>query len=418
MDVSAYTQRSRFWVQEFLVDLLGCLVPGVIFLFFAVVAIIWPFARLYGHLIHDSLGGPGLRTQTQTVAENGYSRVPRDSQNRPAKSTREQAADGKGPASWETYKSLWETLHAEIVILFFALSYAIGFVFLTSDPRLPDARSVWTNRKSLLAEKVPAIYVSPEARGDCRLVRRGARDVIESFLGKRPRYLAQLVNEGKMDVEFPYANMRQYLRYRKLEHLAAIIPWDARDKGLGRPETTTSSRSSGTMRRASRDEGSRRPRTTAFINMLKARLGYALPDKCGHITRNEAHIRLMSSVWYMARLVQGLAVLSIVLVVLGAPTVCGRFPGSAGRVWEVSAPCLGVLFLIVLTMWYVRAGIEQNLHYQRVREILYVLETAHFAKACKIWENGQKTAYPQILKGLDQQRSDDTKARRPRRRTG
>ena len=186
--------------------------------------------------------------------------------------------------------------------------------------------------------------------------------------------------ERKIDLKFPYLNMKQYLLHRNLYHLASMIPWDAQNPDApGR-------------------------RTKSFINVLKIRLEFALPDKCGNITRNEAHIRLMSSVWYMTRLVQWLALVSIALILLVVLTIC-RYYASAHehKWWEVSGPCLGWSALIIPAMWYVRASVEKSLHYQRVREIIYVLETAYFATVCGLWipESGAGKTYPEILIGLE-----------------
>jgi hypothetical protein len=386
MDYRVYMQQSRFWAWEFLVDLLGCLVPGLIFMFLAALVMVWPFARVYEHLIHDSQGGPEVRTQGQTMAEKGQSLAPGAPQNKSTNPSQDETAGGKERTSWEAYESLWKAFRAEVVILVIAFSYVFGFLFLSSDPRLPDARSVWASRKRIIADKAPAVYLPPEVKEDPGFVKRTAMHVIESFLGMRPRYIGRREKEGRIDVEFPYLNIKEYLLHRNLRHLADVVPW-----GVG-------------------DEKSRSSRTTAFINILKTRLAFALPNRCGNITRNEAHIRLMCSMWYMARLVQWLGLLSLCLVVLAALTVCPHYRVFERQEWEVSAPCLGGSALVVLAMWYVRDKIERNLHYQRVREILYVLETAYFATVCgiPISESGQQTRYPEILRDLGQKKDDSS----------
>ena len=55
-------------------------------------------------------------------------------------------------------------------------------------------------------------------------------------------------------------------------------------------------------------------RTKMFLNILKIRLQLAAADKCGEIVRNEAHVRMMSSVWYAARAVFGVCCLSALAV--------------------------------------------------------------------------------------------------------
>ena len=107
MDYRIYAERSRFWVREFLVDLLGCLIPGLIFTFLAVIIVVWPSVRLYRNMVYDSWP--------------------------PSVQPREQAA-GKGPAAEEVRKGPWAAFEGEMLILLVAFSYAIGFVFF----RRPD----------------------------------------------------------------------------------------------------------------------------------------------------------------------------------------------------------------------------------------------------------------------------------------
>jgi hypothetical protein len=76
--------------------------------------------------------------------------------------------------------------------------------------------------------------------------------------------------------QFPYSHLYEYLTERGLKHIADYVPWRGNE------------------------EGSHGLRTKMFINLLKIRLHYMVPLKCGEIVRNEAHIRMMSSVWYAA----------------------------------------------------------------------------------------------------------------------
>jgi hypothetical protein len=76
------------------------------------------------------------------------------------------------------------------------------------------------------------------------------------------------------DCEFPYPYMYDYLKQRGLNHLLPFILWDG--------------------------ENRRNYRTKNYINILKIRLRYHFPNKCGAIIRNEAHVRLASSTWYVS----------------------------------------------------------------------------------------------------------------------
>lgn len=108
-----------------------------------------------------------------------------------------------------------------------------------------------------------------------------------------------------------------------------------------------------------------------FINLLKIRLHHDVPEKCAEITRNEAHVRMMSSVWYAARTLKYLALTSIV------PLMCGILP-AIRRAPEFLGLVVATL-VIAFGSFCLQLYIRKFFHYQRVREIVYVLETAHYA---------------------------------------
>ncbi len=150
-----------------------------------------------------------------------------------------------------------------------------------------------------------------------------------------------------------------------------------------------------------KDEKTHSRRTKAFINLIKIRLEFDFPEKCGNITRNEAHIRLMSSMWYMSCYLQRIEILSFLLSI-GALVV----GGICYLPWiEVCAYCWSPLIcstFIIIGMWLMRLIIEKFLHYQRVREIVYVLETAYYAGKYGSFsqENGKKFPFPEITEDL------------------
>jgi hypothetical protein len=85
------------------------------------------------------------------------------------------------------------------------------------------------------------------------------------------------------------SSLYEYLEKRGLTHLADIIKWRGYEKD------THSLRSK------------------AFINILKIRLDFAFPEKCGTIIRNEAHVRLKSSLWYMLLALQWISMIGCVI---------------------------------------------------------------------------------------------------------
>ena len=204
-------------------------------------------------------------------------------------------------------------------------SYVLGSIFYRQDPKIPDHKSA---RK---------IWRDPELSMEDR-----------NRLAVQPRHDGTDVSVN--DAQFPYFFLREYLEGRGLKHLAKWISW---------------SRS---------DENSYKNRTKMVINILKIRLQFLLPERCKDIIRNEAHVRMATSVWYATI---WLIVISVIAITMAAiATVLSFLFGFP------SPTILGVLgfdIFIIFFAFFIKLKIEKFLHYLRVREIVYVLETADFA---------------------------------------
>jgi len=273
-----------------------------------------------------------------------------------------------------------KTFRFEVAFFAITLSYVVGHFFFRRTPKIPDILSVWRTKRDL-AQDVPAVFLHPDIEKKRSVLLR-IEEGIELFFGKVPRIVKKFENDRKIDVQFPYLCIWEYLNHRGLDHLAKMIPW----KG--------------------KDEKTHSLRTKSFINLLKIRLEFDFPEKCSNITRNEAHIRLMSSMWYMLCYLQRIGIfsfvlglgLSVVVVVLGFP-------------WrEVCAACWSPLIcsgFIIVGTWLMRLIIEKFFHYQRVREIVYVLETAYYAGnyGAFVPEKGEKVQFPEITRDLGRQRN-------------
>jgi len=211
------------------------------------------------------------------------------------------------------------------------LSFVAGHFFFRQDPREPDEASF-----KKITSKMPS-------------------EDLERWV---------VCNKKKYG-EFPYPNLRSYLESRGLNHLAQLVNW--RD---------------GEFRATALPQGSFDDvrRTKNFINILKIRLAFHFPEKLGAITRNEAHIRLMSSTWYMVRELRNVSCIALLF-------------SSASLVWAMSlweyrhyqirvlvyvVPVIVPFALLVISL-RARFIINKFLHYQRVREIVFVLETAYTA---------------------------------------
>ena len=203
---------------------------------------------------------------------------------------------------------------------FLALSYLTGQLFSRQDPKRPDLASY----KKLSGVAKRESMVRPDSRGE-------------------------------PDVQFPYKDLKAYLSRRALYYLADQIPWDGEDGE--------------TYRRRSKH----------FVNALKIRLEFSYPSKTNTIVRNEGHVRLSSSMWYVA--LQGTR-LGVVGVILAAGAIAVQAVLS-GAVWPNPYYWVPVLPLVT-TLAFVRISqiLESVLHYQREREVLFILETAHWATVC------------------------------------
>ncbi len=210
----------------------------------------------------------------------------------------------------------------ELVIFFVVGSYVIGQIFFRLDPKIPDQRS-YTRVSAKFSEKDRNTWVARQIKNN---------------------------DKYEEDCQFPYLFLHEYLADRGLKHLAALVPWKGSD-----PST-------------------HRNRTKGFINIIKVRLFFFFPERCGHITRNEAHVRLMASIWYASNILIIVALLGLVIVVVAA--AIDSF--SKRALVSTLIPFVTVGFVLLVAR-LTEVTIERFLHYQRVREVIYVLETAYVA---------------------------------------
>jgi len=314
------SEKSSTWAsitREFYVDLLGSLVPGLLFTITAALPAWWSVSLAWRAIYAG------------TFAALDYAKMAQ--------------------------------FRVELLCLLFVLSYVLGCVFYRRDPKVPDQESaayiLWREVGSKTGEE-KAIALS----------RCVIQPTDEGTINSREEARKWAEGEGG---QFPYSHLREYLDARGLQHLAKIVPWRGSDKT------------------------SHRYRTKMFINILKVRLQYMVPQRCSEIVRNEAHIRMMSSVWYAAVTLQHLCYAAAVLVLISIASIAVR-----RLLFSVTLESYSLLFfliLMVLAARWLRLTIRKFFHYQRVRETIYVLETAFWA---------EKTTCPEILKGLNDDQSE------------
>lgn len=281
----------RLSVEEFLIDFLGGLVPGVLFLAAAGFALLPP---LHG-LLTSLRGKEPLPTAAAVLSFL--------------------------TALQRTPSAMWITLVLGAILL----AYVIGHLFYRHDPKQADRRSFNRVSKAM----------------DCR-----------TPAARR----ANLGCENYKECEFPYPWFDAYLQQRGLTHLLPLARW-CLHRGSWRSKN--------------------------YINILKIRLRFHFPEKMGTIIRNEAHVRLAASTWYVARMllfVSGLGCFVAVTVIFHAVL---NSSWSLITGWQQTLslflPCALAPAIVLALSAYSYWTIRGFLHYQRLREIIFVLETAFTA---------------------------------------
>lgn len=210
----------------------------------------------------------------------------------------------------------------ELIIFFLFLSYVLGHIFYRQDLKVPDKLSFSRIRSEM-----------------------------------NDKQLKEWVAKNESEVEYPYTNLQGYLESRGLKHLSQMVPWSRNDKKDKNKEHIK--------------------RTKYFIGILKIRLSYYCPDKCGTLIRNEAHIRLSSTTWYLSCKIRKICIISILFPIVSLILSIVKnqillFPQNLNYFIPIF-----IIFIMYILIIRIIKTIEKFLHYQRVREIVHVLETAY-----------------------------------------
>jgi hypothetical protein len=241
--------------------------------------------------------------------------------------------------------ALFQVVAPFTAFVFCLFSYIIGSAFCRKDIKEPDtASAIRTYLKSSDEEK------------------KGLAFDFEKPVGNPFNLLTGLYMRMNFRVDFPYSHLKRYLNTRNYTHLAQHIPWE----GSGEDA---------------------KHRSKMFINILKVRLHHYAPLEMPEIEKNEAHIRLMNSLWYVAKAIKNIAiwVLTGIGLAVVAFVLCLRLspPENVVRLFlnklffSDFIFCLALFSVIQLVIsWYIRRSIKQYFHYMRVREIMFILEIA------------------------------------------
>lgn len=232
-----------------------------------------------------------------------------------------------------------------IISILFLIIFVIGHIFYRKDPKLPDQESF---RKIL----------KYEAKKNNIDISEYLKDIDD------PKYSEFLISLKKnfgctsiTNCEFPYPYLSEYIEERGLSHLNNYIIWKEDIK----------------------------KRSKNIINILKLRIRFFYPERATTIVRNEAHVRLASSLWYASKIIKTIILTSALVLILGIVIVL-IIHYQEGKMWELyssyfaqSISILLILSILYIAFYLAKVHIESFFHYQRRREVIYLLETAWVA---------------------------------------
>jgi hypothetical protein len=355
-------------IEEFLIDFLGGVVPGVLFLGATTFALLPPLYALATKLTPSS--GSAHLSLFQAIAK-------------------------VLEVTKETPTTLWLIVLAGGVLL----AYITGHLFYRHDPTPADRSSLrrllrksefrcskhpldlhlnwftnWPSMPSMLKLlcKLTLVKRNKYCKTDLQRLEPDQQRC-EECIEREQNRKDELACADLKDCEFPYPFMSDYLEHRGLGHLAKFTRMDHRSK--------------------------RYYRSKRYMDILKIRLRHYYPDKCGLLIRNEAHVRLASSTWYVSGI---LCIVGVSGILLGLGSIffdgVSSWLSSSGAkslygltltnlVWQTLTILIPALLtpavlapLIVLTFSaYSQWMIREFLHYQRLREVVFILETAYTA---------------------------------------
>lgn len=297
------------------------------------------------------------------------------------------------------------------VLLLAIFGYVLGATFFRQDPKLPDQKSLERILRDLDARELERSELPRIKDVDKEDEEKGAKGKKPSWSGHVKLWMFGILDMNPMRAkgkvgwkdaariaasagsQFPYSHISEYLEIRGFSHLAKIVPWDGGTFSTDRSNLTN--------------------RSKIFINMLKARIELVAPSKCGTIAGNEAHVRMMSSVWYASKSLSKVCWLSALPIlfylhplkrailinfqhVLNGEISLDLTPYEVSLFHDFRIYFALFLFTLITAFW-IRRHAESCFHYQRVREVVYVLETAFSVDQIV---NMRRSSNPEILENL------------------
>jgi hypothetical protein len=260
-----------------------------------------------------------------------------------------------------------------------SISYILGHFMFRQDPKIPDRKSFlrihignlrfhkaalrWVLRSVWSDFKFPLLIIDKDDQGEIDQETKLFKDAHSRFweapVAKHRRAFDGMVRPDQLraeppgyltdiPVEFPYHHLKDYLDDRNFNELSSLIYWNENNKFHARSKY--------------------------FVNVLKINIDFLLPIQYRIIQKNESHVRLASSAWYAANYAMCFAWVGLLLSLTTEIILVLK--------WHLfySSFLLTPVSMIVLAL-IAQDAIERSLHYQRCREIFYVMQVAALARA-------------------------------------
>lgn len=250
-----------------------------------------------------------------------------------------------------------------LIIIYLIVSFVVGIIYNRRDIKLPDRNSFIRTILSFESNEdmenwIVVINDANDKIGEHRKKVDGRKKFEKWFFSSFDKYqiynaLKDIISIG--DVQFPYKNLPRYLEVRGYTELARKIPWYAEE----------------TIEDDEEKAKVLQHRSKTFINILKNRIYLKNAESYNFIIKHEGEIRMSATLWHLAGTVMVASGLASIICLVCVIVISLK----TGFSTTITLPLILSLITCFLA-WRIRAKIEGFLHYQRVREIFYVLTTA------------------------------------------
>ena len=176
-------------------------------------------------------------------------------------------------------------------IFLVSLSYAVGAVIFRLGPKTPDYIAAYKQWARSTPDEQARMAVNFDKRDmvigvGCNTVLSYITDLFQFLFFKS----SWVKKHAKINPDFPYPYLRIYLKARNFDHLLKYVRWC--DKFEVAASTNNSDKLTSLGKKA---------RSKQALNIIKQRLRLIENFNYEDIARNEGHVRMLSSLWYVMR---------------------------------------------------------------------------------------------------------------------